>query len=635
MVSIIFVFRSFQIVFDGSRSICHRCWQRIDYGVRHPTVQEARPIESFDVSGLTRAANTSRRCMIDNCRNLELRSVSDTIKAYLLSYYRFYIPPLARICQYHLRNMSWEDFSENVTRRQDSFRGENIHDIIEIYTNILEKKGQLDFENLDELCPDTLQFWAGVSHQQFNAIFDETPSLQEYSNGKTMLGIYLCKLRSGEPNRRLMSVFGLPRSTIQLKIKQARDCLENEFLPLHLGFDHITRDEVIARNRILPNNIFGTQDHTRAIIILDGTYLFVQKSSNFLFQCESYSLHKYDNLIKPFMIVCGDGYILEVTGPYNARTSDAEILRQVLDNHTDHMEDAPIRWFLETDDVMVVDRGFRDSLSYAEECGFTVCAPQSLGRHERQLSTEAANKSRLVTLVRWVVETVNGKIKRDFKIFRHRYFNNTLPNAIVDFRIAAALVNATQESYRDNRLTESFSEMIERNMNRPNLLADYVDQQRLNIQRNISFQRMEATLNDLVDFPRMTYDELLTFAIGTYHVKLAKSYCYEHIRGTDVYSIEIYRHPERINFNDDEENSLIRCRIKSRHVQRRTYYCYVAYGRHEISAYCCSCIHGRRTLGSCAHIMSIIYYLAWARHEGDLVQPAGFLDAVCLDVENT
>lgn len=109
-----------------------------------------------------------------------------------------------------------------------------------------------------------------------------------------------------------------------------------------------------------------------------------------------------------------------MTGPYNARTTDATILKQILDNHSEPMEDAPIRSFFEPDDVMVLDRGFRDAGS-----GFTVYTPQTLSRHESQLSTEAANKSRLVTLVRWVVETINGRMKRDFKIFRNKYFNNT------------------------------------------------------------------------------------------------------------------------------------------------------------------------------------------------------------------
>ncbi|XP_041989210.1 uncharacterized protein LOC121740537 [Aricia agestis] len=295
------------------------------------------------------------------------------------------------------------------------------------------------------------------------------------------------------------------------------------------------------------------------------------------------------------------------------------------------MEDAPIRWFLEPDDVMILDRGFRDALGYTEEHGFTVCTPQSLGRHERQLSTEAANKSRLVTLVRWVVETVNGRMKQSFKIFRHKYFNIALPNAMIDFKIAAALINATIESYGDNPLTEIFIEKIDQNVTRPNLLADYVDEQRLNAQKNVAFQRIEAT--SIEDFPRMTHDELLIFSIGTYHVKLARSYCFQHVRETGVYTMEVYRHPDTVNINDEEGNMLIRCRIQSRHVQARIYYCYILYNRNAITEYCCSCIHGRRTLGSCAHIISIVYYLSWGRYQGDLDEPAGFLDSVCIELE--
>lgn len=130
----------FQIVFDGSRSICHPCWQRIDYGLRHPPTPPAAPLAEFSVPGFTRAANTSRRCMFDNCNNLELRCVPDTIKAYLLSYFQLYIPPLARICRHHLRNTSLQDFSEHVSRRQEGFRGENFRNIVEIYTKALEKK---------------------------------------------------------------------------------------------------------------------------------------------------------------------------------------------------------------------------------------------------------------------------------------------------------------------------------------------------------------------------------------------------------------------------------------------------------------------------------------------------------------
>lgn len=56
-------------------------------------------------------------------------------------------------------------------------------------------------------------------------------------------------------------------------------------------------------------------------------------------------------------------------------------------------------------------------------------------------------------------------------------------------------------------------------------------------------------------------------------------------------------------------------------------------GRNAINERHRSCIHGRRTLGSCAHIISMLYYLGVARHEG-WQQPAGFLDNVLINVEN-
>ena len=40
----------------------------------------------------------------------------------------------------------------------------------------------------------------------------------------------------------------------------------------------------------------------QVIIVMDGTYLFVQKSSDHIFQRRSYSMHKHRNLVKPMII---------------------------------------------------------------------------------------------------------------------------------------------------------------------------------------------------------------------------------------------------------------------------------------------------------------------------------------------
>lgn len=96
------------------------------------------------------------------------------------------------------------------------------------------------------------------------------------------------------------------------------------------------------------------------------------------------------------MIVCSDGYIVDVIGPYAATSSDAIIMRTLMQENSD--------W---PNDVLILDRGFRDSIYVIEDCGYNPHMPPSRTRGE-QLSTAQANKSRLITMVRWVVETING-----------------------------------------------------------------------------------------------------------------------------------------------------------------------------------------------------------------------------------
>ena len=84
---------------------------------------------------------------------------------------------------------------------------------------------------------------------------------------------------------------------------------------------------------------------------------------------------------------------------------------------------------------------------------------------------------------------------------------------------------------------------------------------------------------------------------------------------------------------------LLRGRIKSRHISSRMYFVYILVdscvsGRDAIIQYYCTCIVGKRTVGCCAHTMSIIWYLGWARHQGSQLPPAQFLDNVLLYYDN-
>ena len=50
------------------------------------------------------------------------------------------------------------------------------------------------------------------------------------------------------------------------------------FIPQHLGFAHVSRDEIIQQHtRPLAQEMFSNIDSTSAILVLDGTYIYIQK----------------------------------------------------------------------------------------------------------------------------------------------------------------------------------------------------------------------------------------------------------------------------------------------------------------------------------------------------------------------
>lgn len=418
----------------------------------------------------------------------------------------------------------------------------------------------------------------------------------------------------------------MSRRKLERFLPIVRECLSNDYVVLHLGVDHITRNDILQRNLTIPRALFGNDENSKAIIICDGTYIYINKSSNFLFQRLSYSLHKYQNLLKPFLMVSTDGYILDVKGPFAATRTDAQIMSEIMNN-----EDEPLHWLLECNDAFILDRGFRDSLQDIEACGYEHHVPPTKDRRENQLTTQQANQSRLVTMCRWVVEVVNGRFKRDFKLLRQKYFNKTLPKMFVDFKIAAAILNHFHAPIEDSSHAAAFLNSIRAKIYIPNTLHNYVEAKRLNYRR-ADFMRIEA--NEIENFPRLSEEQVIHFALGTYQLKLARSYCSEHLQN-GLYIIETYRDntlEDLAQYDINEEAWLLRGRIQSRHVRARKYFCYILINNinNNITQYYCTCLTGRRTIGTCAHVLSIIWYVGYARHEG-FNEPALFLNSILID----
>lgn len=127
------------------------------------------------------------------------------------------------------------------------------------------------------------------------------------------------------------------------------------------------------------------------------------------------SQDKFQSLMTPFLIVCTD----DILGPFPATLSDQFFVN---DNNWVYP------WFLEENDVISLDRGFRvwdPNLTELRSMEIWRALPLTKDRNETLLATIQANKSRLVTLYGWVVEIINGRFKRNFHLFRQDYFNTT------------------------------------------------------------------------------------------------------------------------------------------------------------------------------------------------------------------
>lgn len=102
------------------------------------------------------------------------------------------------------------------------------------------------------------------------------------------------------------------------------------------------------------------------------------------------------HLLKPMMIVTTTGYIVSAIGPYLAdgKNSDAKILNHIMSTDTEE-----IKTCLQEDDILIVDRGFRDSAGVLADLGIQMEMPSFLQRGHKQHTTEDANSSRLITKV--------------------------------------------------------------------------------------------------------------------------------------------------------------------------------------------------------------------------------------------
>ena len=224
-------------------------------------------------------------------------------------------------------------------------------------------------------------------------------------------------------------------------------------------------------------------------------------------QRKTFNLHKSRSLVKPMVVVTTTDYIVAIFDPFFSDNSnnDASILKHIMINNFDDI----LNW-IEENDIMILDRGFRVSLGVLKSFDIDVAMPCFLNHNEKQLDVQEANNSRFVTMLRWVVESVNARIKR-FKWFSQVIPNSSLP-FIEDF---TAILAAVLNCFHTPMVTTSTTNDIIAHMNslrtKSNALQTYLMHNQLTrstIWNVINVQHLTQP------FPRLSLSELRTLTLG-------------------------------------------------------------------------------------------------------------------------
>ena len=101
----------------------------------------------------------------------------------------------------------------------------------------------------------------------------------------------------------------------------AANYLYEAVVPLNLDFDHLSRDQAIEHQTAY----IATFLAVNPCAMLDGTYIYCDKSEDHQLRRDMYAGQKSRHLVKFMSTVLRDGYILGVTGPFDGHNDDDKI----------------------------------------------------------------------------------------------------------------------------------------------------------------------------------------------------------------------------------------------------------------------------------------------------------------------
>lgn len=532
------------------------------------------------------------------CRAPSDLRISREARANFLLKRKIFIYSYSKICPEHINNGRVNQELYNSIETVGLTSMTSIADMSYLLLEVCDEgnRDTIDFGRNNSLGDSRMKVLTGLSRDNFEKLCDFLWIGTCDTIPRKSLGLYLMRLRLGLSLRGLGAMFNLPLATISRYLKTTRQQLTQDFVPLFLGFNAITHQEASSMHtRTLAKELFG-KNMDSVVLIMDGTYLYIEKSNHFALRRPTYSMHKGRHLVKPFTVCTTDGYIVDMLGPFCARNNDSTILNSLI------MEAGSLmREWLTGDDCLILDRGFRDSLTLLDWMNIRSETPCFMGTNQKQPDPKSANKSRQVTSIRWAVEAVHARIKK-FKYFSNVISNNNIPTLKQDLNVVCALINSFKKPVIiDTHLDENLAfSMRERS------LIDYSDLPERNSSR-YEEENLTQGVGQRIGFPKLTIFEIYSFTVGRYQIKLARSYIRDSF---------LERENACISLADSADgDKIVKVKMASSHSSKTRYNIFIEFVvggifPTGIKRYYCTCKSGTRTSGTCGHVAAVMVFLS-------------------------
>lgn len=98
---------------------------------------------------------------------------------------------------------------------------------------------------------------------------------------RNALAMFLMLLRNNVKQEMIAHNFSTSQQVVSKTIDTVFSILEKEFVPKHLGYNHINREEAITKHSIYLTSKVLQQPESRICLIADCTYLLYRKTVRF------------------------------------------------------------------------------------------------------------------------------------------------------------------------------------------------------------------------------------------------------------------------------------------------------------------------------------------------------------------